>query len=372
VELTASEVREALGRLRLPATEEDDRVMVEVPGYRVDLEREVDLIEEVARITGYENVPSTLPGVRQAGGLSREQRLRRRISDLLSGAGLLETRALSLVPETDAALIPASRPIRVANPVSEEDASLRASLLPGLLRAARRNVSMGRTSLRLFEAGRTFTGGEPDPLEEERVAILLMGSASEGWPAEARAQDFLDAKGLLEHLLSALGVDWAVGEAPAKPWHPGRSFLVVVEGEAVGECGELHPSVAGSFDLPSVAAGFELRMDPLMAAARDSVDYREVSRFPPVRRDVAFLFGRDAQAGPVQDALAQAAGDLLERAVLFDVFEGAPLPEGRKSLAFALDLRAPDRTLTDQEADQVVRAIAERLKADFGAELRAG
>jgi phenylalanyl-tRNA synthetase beta chain len=372
VELTASEVREALGRLRLPASEEDDQVVVEVPGHRVDLEREVDLIEEVARITGYENVPSTLPGVRQAGGLSREQRLRRRITDLLSGAGLLETRALSLVPETDAELIPASRPIRIANPVSEEDASLRASLLPGLLRSARRNVSMGRTSLRLFEAGRTFTGGEPDPLEEERVATFFMGPASEGWPAEAREQDFLDAKGLLELLLGALGVDWAVGGTASRPWHPGRSFQVIVDGEALGECGEFHPLVAESFDLPSSAAGFELRVDPLPSAAGDSVDYREVSRFPLVRRDVAFLVATDVGAGSVQDALVHAAGELLDRAILFDVFQGAPLPEGRKSLAFALDLRAPDRTLTDQEADQVVRAIESRLKADFGAELRAG
>ncbi|MGH2691664.1 MAG: phenylalanine--tRNA ligase subunit beta, partial [Actinomycetota bacterium] len=269
IELTAPEVREALGRLRLMASEEGDHVVVEVPGYRVDLEREVDLIEEVARITGYEGVPSTLPGVRQAGGLTREQQTRRRIADLLSGAGLLETRSVSLAPESDVELLPGSRPIKVANPVSKEDAVLRASLVPGLLRAARRNLSMGRTSVRLFEAGRTFSLGEPDPVEGERVAVLLMGPASEGWPAEPGEQDFLDAMGMLEHLLEGLGVAWAVGEAATKPWHPGRSFEIVVGGETVGEAGEFHPAVAGSFDLPSAAAGFEIRVEPVLAGARD-------------------------------------------------------------------------------------------------------
>jgi phenylalanyl-tRNA synthetase beta chain len=372
VELTSSKVREALGRLRLPATEEGDRVIVEVPGYRVDLEREVDLIEEGARTTGYEHVPSTLPGVRQAGGLSREQLLRRRIGDVLSGAGLLEARSLSLSPVTDADVFPGVVPIRVANPVSEDDASLRASLLPGLLRAARRNVSMGRHSLRLFEAGRTFQSDEPDPLEEERVAVLLTGPASEGWPAEPRNQEFIDAKGLLEHLLEGLGVEWTVGRAPGRPWHPGRSFEVLVGGQAVGEAGELHPAVGESFDLPAPVSGFELRVQALLADTEEVVQLREVSRFPPLRRDVAFLVDTAVPAGSVESALARAAGDLLERVLLFDVFEGDPVPEGKKSLAFALDIRAPDRTLTDKEADTIVRAIAERLKADFGAELRAG
>lgn len=374
VDLSASEVREALGRLRLQATEEEEgeRVDVEVPGYRVDLEREVDLIEEVARITGYEKVPSTLPGVRQAGGLDRDQRLRRRIADLLSGAGLLEIRSPSLAPETDAELTPDARAIRVANPVSEEDATLRWSLIPGLLRAARRNVSTGRTSLRLFEVGRTFSLAEPDPMEEERVAIMLTGLPSEGWPESSRAQGFLDAKGHLEHLLDGLGVAWNAGDPAGRPWHPGRSFDVLVEGQMVGHAGEIHPAVGGSFDLPGVAAGFELKIEPLLAAAEDLIAFREVSRFPPLRRDVAFLVDREAPAGAIRTALIQAAGDLLERVILFDVFEGEPLPEGRKSLAFSLDIRAPDRTLIDREADQIVRAIADRLSADFGAQLRAG
>ena len=373
VELSASDVREALGRLRLQASEqEDETVIVEVPGYRVDLEREVDLIEEVARTTGYDKVPSTLPGVRQAGGLDRDQRLRRRIADLLSGAGLLELRSISLAPAADGELSPGREPIRIANPVSEEDATLRASLVPGLLRAAKRNVSMGRTSLRLFEAGRTFATALPDPVEEEQVAAILTGPAVEGWPGEPTPQGFPDAKGVLEQLLEGLGVDWNVGEGTGRPWHPGRSFEVLVGGEPIGHAGEIHPAIAGSFDLPAPAAGFELRIAPMLAAADDLVAFREVSRFPPLRRDVAFLVDTGVPSGSIRTALLQAGGDLLERVILFDVFEGDPVPTGKKSLAFALDIRAADRTLTDRDADQIVSAIADRLRADFGAELRAG
>jgi phenylalanyl-tRNA synthetase beta chain len=373
VPVSAVEVREALGRLRIPAVGEDDEVTAEIPPYRVDLEREVDLIEEVGRVTGYDRVPSTLPGIRQAGGLNAAHRHRRRVRAVLAGAGLLETFSFSFAPASDAKLAGAGDPVGIANPISEEDATLRTSLLPGLLRAARRNVSHRRTSVRLFEVGTVFAAAGDRPMEEERVAVVLTGPASEEWPSDRREQDFLDAKGLLEHLTAGLRVDvWSLGEPPGGPWHPGRSAEVVIGGEPGGAVGELHPRVAASFDLPRRVAALELPIAGLGAAAGGEATYREVSRFPPVRRDVAFELDGDAPAGAVRDAVVAAGGELLDRVVLFDVFEGPPLPEGKKSLAFALDLRAPDRTLTDAEADAVVAAMAARLRADFGAELRAG
>jgi phenylalanyl-tRNA synthetase beta chain len=373
VPVTSVEVREALGRLRIPAAEDDGAVVAEIPAHRVDLEREVDLIEEVGRVTGYDRVPSTLPGVRQAGGLNASQRTRRRIRDLLAGAGLFETLSFSFSPATDAELAGDVALVPVANPISEDDATLRATLLPGLLRAARRNVSHRRTSVRLFEVGTVFAAADPVPVEEERVAGLLTGPAAEGWPADRRDQDFLDAKGLVEHLFDALGVEaWTLGEAAGSPWHPGRSAEVLVGDQMAGTVGELHPRVAEAFDLPARVAAVELRVPALVAAARSDVRYREVSRYPPAHRDVAFVVGRDVPAGAVHASLVGAAVPLLDRAVLFDVFEGGPLPEGKISLAFALDLRASDRTLTDEEADRVVRAIADRLGREFGAELRAG
>lgn len=373
VKLSSADVREALGRLRIPATEEGERVAAEIPSYRVDVTREVDLIEEVGRSVGYEKVPSTLPGVRQAGGLSVDQRLRRRIADLLAGAGLWENHAVPFASAEDLALVPGRPPVRMANPISADDAGLQTSLLPGLLRAAMRNVAHRRPSVRLFEIAVTFAAGDPDPVEEERVAALLTGPVGEGWPAEQRDHDFLDAKGLLEHLVEGLAaVGLELGDPPGPPWHPGRSAVVTIGGEPAGEVGELHPRVARRFDLPARVAAFELRVAPLVAASGAEPRYRDVSRFPPVHRDVAFVLDAAVPAGAVRAALVEAAGDLLDRAALFDVFEGQPLPEGKRSLAFSLDFRAPDRTLTDQEVEDRVRAIADRLATDLGADLRAG
>ncbi|MGH2765534.1 MAG: phenylalanine--tRNA ligase subunit beta [Actinomycetota bacterium] len=375
VDLTQADVREALGRLRIPARDAEGEVVAEIPSYRVDVVQEVDLIEEVGRAVGYDRVPSSLPGIRQAGGLTREQRMRRRIADLLAGAGLWEVHSVPFASSADLAVVPPAErpPVRMGNPISGDDAYLQTGLLPGLLRAARRNVAHRRTSVRLFEIAVTFEAEATEPVEEERVAVLLTGPVGEGWPSERRGHDFLDVKGVLEHLLDGLGADgMALGEPAGPPWHPGRSVRVSVGGDPAGVVGELHPGVAARFDLPGGVSAFELRVGPLLAASGAEARYRDVSRFPPVHRDVAFVLDRQVPAGSVRAALVEAAGDLLDRAMLFDVFDGEPLPEGSRSLAFSLDFRAPDRTLTDDEVEERIRAIANRLAADFRAELRAG
>jgi phenylalanyl-tRNA synthetase beta chain len=373
VRLSGSDVREALERLRLPAQEKDDRVTVEVPGYRVDLEREEDLVEEVARVRGYEKIPSSIPGVRQAGGLTREQRRHRRLQDALVRAGLFETQSTSFVSASDLEVYEDRRRdgIRVANPVSEESAYLRTGLLPGLLAAARGNAVHRNPSVRLFEVGHVFLPGEKDPVEEERVGVLLSGSPALGWPSERSEHDFLDAKGVLEDLMDVLGVKgWSLGGAQGPPYHPGRSAEVLIGDQRAGEIGELHPGIARRFGLTGRVAVFETLAAPLVDEAQGEVVYRDVSRFPPVHRDLAFLVDRDVRAGDVHRALVEAAGDLVDRAVLFDVFQGPPVPEGKVSLAFSVDFRAGDRTLTDEEAEGKVRAIAEILAGRFGAELR--
>jgi phenylalanyl-tRNA synthetase beta chain len=377
MDLAAADIREALGRLRLQAHERDeDAVVVEVPGYRVDLEREADVIEEVGRMRGYDTLPSTLPGVRQAGGLTRDQRLRRKVVDVLVGAGLAEAVSSSFVPRSDLELFEDDRRtgIRVANPVSEDEGFLRTSLLPGLLRAARRAVANRRRSVRLFEVGAAFVAREHQADERWRLGVVLHGPAAEGWPGEDREQDYLDAKGVLEHLLASLGIErWSLGELSFAPFHPGRSTEVAVPGEPpLGEVAELHPSVAERFDLPGRVAVLELELAPLLAAVPERMDYAEVSRFPAIHRDLAYVVSADVPAGAVLTALREAGGELLDRALLFDVYEGDPLPAGSRSLAFSVDFRAPDRTLTDQEADAVVEAITRRLGEAFDAHLRTG
>jgi phenylalanyl-tRNA synthetase beta chain len=377
MDLTGTDVREALGRYRLPVVDDrEDHIEVDVPGHRVDLAMEADLVEEVGRGEGYDRLPSLLPGVRQAGGLTREQRIHRRVRDVLASAGLWEVVSYSFASHDDLELFEDQRRtgVRIANPISDQEAYLRTSLLPGLLRAARRNAAHHRSTIRLFEVGKTFLAGEGDAEEIERVAVLLAGPAAQEWPRERRQMDFFDAKGVFEVLMAGLGIEgWALSELSFAPFHPGRSTEVILPGRPpVGELAELHPGVAERYDLPGRVAVLELRMAPLVEAASSDVVFQDVSRFPPVRRDLAFLIDAAIPAGAVRDALREASGDLLDRVLLFDVFEGDPLPGGKKSLAFSVDFRAPDRTLTDAEAEERVRLIADRLAADFGAELRAG
>ncbi|HXF36577.1 MAG TPA: phenylalanine--tRNA ligase subunit beta, partial [Actinomycetota bacterium] len=371
---TARSVRDALARVGVRVRETEGGLEAEVPGWRPDLELEADLIEEVIRVQGYDRVGATLPGVRQAGGLPPERALRERIRRALVRAGLLETTSYSFASPEDLALLGRAEheAIRVANPLGADQRFLRTSLLPGLLAAVRTNRARQVRSVALFEVGRTFHPGDP-VREVERVALALAGEASRGYPEPSRSLDLLDAKGALEVLLEGLGVDdWRLGDAPGGPFHPGRSAAVLVAGEPAGVVGELHPREAERLDLPPRVALAELDVEVLGRHAARSVVVRDLPRFPPVRRDLAFVVEEAVPAGAVREALIEAGGGLVGGCVLFDVFRGGPVPEGRKSLAFQVDLRAPDRTLTDQEADAVQEGIVRALRERFGAELRAG
>lgn len=366
----AAEVFDLLGMRHEPVG--DDALEVEVPGYRVDLEREVDLVEEVVRIQGYERVGSTLPPVRQTGGLPSRYAFLGRVRRAMVRAGLREVRLIPFVSEEDLALAPGGRAVRVTNPLQAEEGWLRTRLLPGLLEAARRNASRHVRSTAIFEASRVFDLGSGVPIEANAVGFVMTGAADPGWSGTAREYDVFDAKGVVEGLLARLGIAWNVGEGPGTPFHPGRSASVIVGGETVGAFGELHPRTAASLDLHARVAAGELDVEALLRHSTEVGEVRDVPRFPPVRRDLAFVVDAATAAGNVQAALEDSVGELLDACLLFDVHAGPPLPEGTKSLAFSVDLRAPDRTLTEAEAAAAVGAIVERLARDFGARLRAG
>jgi phenylalanyl-tRNA synthetase beta chain len=357
--------------LRMTHREDGDAVEVEIPGYRVDIEREVDLIEEVVRIQGYGKVGATIPRSRQPGGLPEGYAFARRVRDALVRGGLREARPLPFVSEGDLALMGDREAIRLANPLRAEEAWLRTRVLPGLLRTVARNQRLGAGSLSIFEVGVVF--GLDDPVEERRLAgFVLCGSASEGWAEGERVFDAWDARGTLEGLFDALGIEgWNLGDPPGAAFHPGRSAQVLLEGLAVGVIGELHPRAASSLDITGRVAVGEVELGPLQAAASRDFRLVDVPRFPPLRRDLAFVVAEEVPAGTLQAALEAAGGELLDRSSLFDVFRGDPIPGDRKSLAFALEFRAPDRTLTDEEVEPMVTTIADRLRSAFGAELRA-
>lgn len=346
---------------------------VEVPGYRVDIEREVDLIEEVARIQGYDRVGSTVPTVRQAGGLPPAYAFVRRLRGIMLRAGLQEVRSFPFASQEDLALAGDSDAIRVTNPIQTDEAFLRTRLMPGLLHAAARNRARGTRSLALFEVGTVFGAGDP-VREATRLACLLHGAAATSWDQEPRVFDALDVTGILATLMDELGIDtWSLGDPAGPLLHPGRAATVLIGGAPVGVTGELHPGVAASLELEGRVALAELEVGALMQAAEQvRFTVAEVPRFPPVRRDLAFVVPETAPAGRVQAALEETAGELLGSCALFDVHRGAPLSDGTKSLAFAVEFRTPERTLTAEEADRVVVLIRDRLGAEFAATLRSG
>ena len=371
--ISEADVMESLGKVGMATEQRSGTVEAEVPGFRPDIVQEIDLVEEVIRVLGYDRLGETLPAIRQPGAVPKEHRFRRRVREALARAGLLETMSYSFASAADLELVDDHEGVRVANPLAADDEFLRTSLIPGLLRALSNNLAHQVRSAALFEVGRIFYPG--DPVEEhERVAWTMTGQAPRGHPEPQHELDFFDAKGALEGLMEALGIrDWTLGPAPNRHlWHPTRSASVLVGERLAGEVGELHPRVAERLDFPGRVALAELEVAVLAGSAWSDLAYQEIPRFPPVRRDLAFTVDAAVPAGAVRTVITEAGGGLVGSVVLFDVHTGAPIAEGRKSLAFSVDFRAPDRTLTDQEAEQAVRAIVDRVATEFGGELRSG
>jgi phenylalanyl-tRNA synthetase beta chain len=367
------------------------------PPWRPDLNDPYDLVEEVARVVGYDQVPSVLPRDAAGRGLTREQRLRRRIGRTLAGAGCVEVISFPFVGDAafDQLGLPADDPlrhtVRLANPLSAEEPSYTTTLLPGLLRAAARNLSRGLPGLALFETGTVafpadrgpapIYGVDWRPSEDElgklfeaipaqplHLAVVLAGERERaGWWGEGRAGGWADAIDLVRRLGGELGLDVAVASTTRMPWHPGRCALVSVADSQLGHAGELHPQVASAFGLPPRAAAFEIDLDVLMGHAVDVVQGPQLSTFPMAKEDVALVVPAELPAGEVEAALREGAGEHLESIRLFDVYTGDQIGAGHKSLAFALRFRAPDRTLTEQETgaarDAAVALAAERCGA---------
>jgi phenylalanyl-tRNA synthetase beta chain len=369
-DVTPEDARAAFAALGMATSGRDAAIDVEVPGHRVDIEREADLIEEIARHRGYDAVPSVLPPVGQPGGFPDDYALVDRVRDALVRAGLREVRQIPFVSAADLTVSGDDIAIPVRNPLAADEGHLRTALLPGLLRTARRNLSRGARGVALFEVGTVFRLTAAGTAEERRrIGIVLTGEVDPGLAGE-RSADALDAKGALEGLLRDLGVAWRMGEAASSPFHPSRSAAVLVGGEAIGSVGELHPRVAARFDLSGRVAVAEVDLAALHPAA--TVVVRDLPRFPPVRRDLAFVVAEGVGAGAVEAAIRAGGGAIVEEVRLFDRFVGGSLAAGTASLAFAVTFRSPERTLTDVDADAAVAAIRGSVLSAVGGELRAG
>lgn len=378
--LTPEVVTGILERLCLDVVAEGDVLRVTVPTFRPDLEREVDLVEEVVRVHGMGNVPSTLPAGRgRIGGLTADQRRRERIGVTLRAAGLNEALTWAFSDPEDAARVgwvfgPDEQPVRLLNPMSAEQSVLRFSTLPGLLRAVSNNQRKGVPDVHLYEIGAVWwtSPGRKQPKERTVLSGVLAGSWDRpGWNDTPPALDFFDGKGAIQTVAEELGIArWRV-RAAEMPWlQPGRSAEVLVGGDVVGWLGEVHPAALAAYECTGPVTVFELQMKPLLKAAREVREFVDIPRFPAVKIDLAIVVPEDVTAERVEQSIRAAGGKLLEDARLFDVYRGKGVEAGKKSLAFSLTYRDPERTLTDDEVSAAHEKVVHKVTGAVGGELR--
>jgi phenylalanyl-tRNA synthetase beta chain len=358
---------------------------VTVPALRRDdVTREIDLIEEVARIDGVDRLPATLPARRGAAGmLTHAQRVRRAAEDALVGRGLHEVVGWSFTdPELlDRLRLPADHPLRrvvtIENPLSEAQSTMRPTLLGSLLDAARHNVARNGPDVAIFESGTVYRASPDGRLADEHhgLGALLSGALTgRSWRGESGEVDFFAAKALLGALLDKLHVDWTVEPRSWPFLHPGRSAVVLAGAETLGFIGEVHPLVADTWDLPHSGAGgrtaaFAIDLGKVAAAAPPVVAFQGFAAVPSLRRDLAVTLPETVSAEEVLARVRDAAGKMLEAVGVFDVYSGEQVSAGRRSLALALSFRATDKTLTDDDIAPARERIVAAL-AELGGELR--
>ncbi|HOC12615.1 MAG TPA: phenylalanine--tRNA ligase beta subunit-related protein [Propionicimonas sp.] len=370
------------------------------PTWRPDLVDPYDYVEEVGRKVGFDQIPSIVPPAPVGRGLTRDQAARRAVGHALATSGFVEVLTFPFGSSEDldrlglAGADPRRALVRLANPLAETQPYLRTTILPGLLAAVNRNTSRGNDDLALFEAGRVFRAVSSDPApipavtgrpsdaelaaidavlpdQPRLLAAVLTGQwRRAGWQGAAVPAGWTQAFAFADIAAKTVGAAVERRSAEFAPWHPGRCAELVVAGEAIGHAGELHPAVVAAFGLPARTAAVELDLDALVRLAPVGGSILPVSGHPVAKEDVAVVVPNEVGAGEVQQALIEGAGELLETIALFDVFTGGQVPEGHRSLAFALRFRASDRTLTDVETAAARDAAVALAAARHGAVLR--
>jgi len=384
VEIPAPEVRRrllALGATVKKSSLGKNLLSVVPPPYRSDLNEPADLAEEVARLTGLEDVPAQLPARQFAyAAPNREREFFRGTREIVQGAGFTEMDTLAFATPSDNEKfqgITEGEPIRVQNPLSEELRQMRRSLVPALIEALRFNLNRQAPNFHAFEIAKVYSLESGAPVERFALSALSYGDyamAEVGKPAIKAS--FFTMKGLIEVLLSASGLADRVsfvppGEGELRFLHPGRSAKVMLDESALGYLGELHPREAMERDLTEPCVAGELDLEKLKVygfTPRETIE--PPPRFPAVRRDLALVIDREFPAAAVVKTLQELGSEMLEDVAVFDVYEGQSVASGKKSVALALTYRAKDRTLTDEEVNRVHAALVEAARARLGAELR--
>ena len=385
-DLDHSQIRQLLESIEFkvePIDNDADRLKVTAPTFRVDVSRREDLMEEVARLSGYNNIPTTFPAMPAEGRPpDRRLQLRNRIKGLMSGFGFSETIAYSFVAESssDRLQIKAADPrramIHILNPLSEDQAVMRTSLVPGILETMRHNMARQIKNLKIFETGKIFLKKDQQALPEEPEMLIALWTGTRtdtSWHSRENPCDFYDIKGAVEALAQALNLEairfTAMADDACEYTRPGHTAQIMASDLQVGLVGEIHPRVSDAYDLKQTAFIFELDLEKIAGLIPQSRVSKPIPRYPAIYRDITVIIDRGIETQTVLEAVENFHEILIDNLHLFDVFEGDPIPAGKKSVSFRNTYRSPGKTLEDDDVNDLHKSITERLLNAFDATL---
>lgn len=381
-QIDSEQICTILTKLQFTYKQDGNQFAVNIPTRRGDISIFEDMLEEVARIYGYDNLPFTLPqGSSQAGGLTERQLLKREVKQYLQGAGLMETITYSLTndehvkrfisPELkDASL----NPVELSMPMSEDHKNLRVSMIPELLQTITYNHARNQMNLAYFELGSIFCSNEKvltkQPDEKLRLAGALTGTwLAHQWQQEKKQVDFFLLKGIVEGLFEFLDVNVTFEQAELPDMHPGRCAVISIKNQVIGFLGQVHPTLAKIIDIKDTFV-FDIDMEKVLEVYKNIPAYSQIPKYPSVARDIAFVVDDYVQAGDIKTAIEQSGANLVKNVCVFDVYKGEHLPEGKKSVAYSLLYQDANKTLKDEEVEQSYQEIIEKVNDQFGAYVR--
>ena len=359
-----------------------EKMNVGIPSFRIDLCREIDLIEEVARLNGYDNIPSTTPMARVASARMGSARvLEKNVKDIFSSMGFYEIVNYSFISPDSIAVLNVSSDhqyknyIHIKNPLKEDQSIMRTTLIPGILKTMQTNVFNNNVNLKLFEIGTVFYLDKEQKLPSEKK--MLSGLATglrygESWNVSGEEIDFFDLKGILENLFKGVNIkDYNFLSAFDIPYlHPGKSSIITIENNDIGLLGEVRPEVLEGFGLSKAAYIFEIDFDLILKHALSDKGIRPISKYPPIIRDIALIVDETVQSKDIYDAMIGLNNSLIEDIQVFDVYKGEPIPFGKKSLAYRIKYQSNERTLTDKEVNALHESLITVLVDRLGAGIR--
>ncbi|MBM7558062.1 phenylalanine--tRNA ligase subunit beta [Halanaerobacter jeridensis] len=379
LELAKIKIKSYLERLHFDIEDKGVNLLVKVPTYRVDVNKEIDLIEEIARIYGYDKVEPTQARVElKQGKKNWKQKVEAKTKELLTDLGIFEVQNYSFINESEFDKLNLAEDnwlrniVEINNPVNEEHTIMRTTLLPSLLENISLNVNRGVEDLSIFELNTVFLPQSNSELPEERLKLsfaVMKDELKDSW--EVNAAGFFYLKGIIENYCKQIGiVDLQFVEGEFSALHPGRTAEIVIEGKSCGYLGELHPDVQENYDLSERVTVCELDFETIVNAATANREYQPLPKYPALSRDIALVVDNEVTSKEIKDLILKVGSDVIESIKLFDLYQGEQLENGDKSLAYSIKYRVADRTLTDEEVNQVQSEIEEKLNQELVAHIR--